>query len=377
MSELISTPSNGQDLRWRLLTTVSTLALLAAVYGSSESKAADQDIDRPTLWIELGGQLDHVTGQGEPFTPAFLAANPSSSVLRPTTPLQAQNPPPFSFSEEGKITLQPQGFDWAFSVAVNYGRSSNFKQVDHQTNRVFTKYPGYKTDLENFADTKVHRQESRTVLDFSAGKDVGLGLFGREGTSVLSFGVRFAQFASKSTFDVRARPDLRLQYKYPASYGTIHFLPHHYFHTYHATGAASRSFRGMGPSISWNGSAPFAGDLQGGEITLDWGANAALLFGGQRTRVQHQESAHYDHDSLRYTTLYQHPVDGHSNAQSVTVPNVGGLAGVSYRLGSFKISLGYRADFFFGAVDGGIDTRKSETLGFYGPFATIGVGLGG
>ena len=34
-------------------------------------------------------------------------------------------------------------------------------------------------------------------------------MFGREGSSTLSFGVRFAQFASKATFDVRARPDLQ------------------------------------------------------------------------------------------------------------------------------------------------------------------------
>jgi hypothetical protein len=39
--------------------------------------------------------------------------------------------------------------------------------------------------------------------------------------------------------------------------------------------------------------------------------------------------------------------------------------------------LGYRADFFFGAVDGGLGTSEKETRGFYGPFAKISVGLGG
>jgi hypothetical protein len=42
-----------------------------------------------------------------------------------------------------------------------------------------------------------------------------------------------------------------------------------------------------------------------------------------------------------------------------------------------EISLGYRADFFFGAVDGGLSTPEKETRGFYGPFAKISVGLGG
>ena len=59
----------------------------------------------------------------------------------------------------------------------------------------------------------------------------------------------------------------------------------------------------------------------------------------------------------------------------VVVPNLGGFAGVSFVNGSAKIKFGYRADFFFGAMDEGIDTRKSETLGFYGPFATISIGL--
>ena len=59
----------------------------------------------------------------------------------------------------------------------------------------------------------------------------------------------------------------------------------------------------------------------------------------------------------------------------VTVPNVGAFAGLTYQIQNFKISGGYRADFFFGAMDGGIDTRKTEDQKFYGPFATISIGL--
>ena len=61
----------------------------------------------------------------------------------------------------------------------------------------------------------------------------------------------------------------------------------------------------------------------------------------------------------------------------MTVPNLGGFAGFSYRFGGdAKISIGYKADFFFGAIDGGIDTRKNENRGFYGPFACICIGIG-
>ncbi len=41
-----------------------------------------------------------------------------------------------------------------------------------------------------------------------------------------------------------------------------------------------------------------------------------------------------------------------------------------------KISLGYKADFFFGAIDGGIDARKNENRAFFGPYASISIGLG-
>ena len=62
-------------------------------------------------------------------------------------------------------------------------------------------------------------------------------------------------------------------------------------------------------------------------------------------------------------------------SRSVTVPNLGGFAGLSLRYTNAKVSLGYRADFFFGAMDGGIDARKAANQSFHGPFATIALGL--
>ncbi len=379
MSELINTQNTERGFRWHLLTTVSALALLTSI-AMRGAKAADEDADRPTLWIELGGQFEHVGGQGEPFAPDFLNVYSNSSVLQKVTPLQAQNPLPFSFAEDGKISFQPEGGDWVFSVTANFGRSSNFKHVDHQTARIFddvTRSGGsYITSKEKFADTQVHRRESHAIIDFSAGKDLGLGLFGRKGSSTLSVGVRFAQFTSNESFNIRARPDLHLTYvTFAPPYSSARF-PHAFYHTYYATGRASRSFRGIGPSLSWNGSTPFAGNSQGGELMFDWGANAAILFGKQKATVSHQESAHYKHGKYPLSAVYQHPPAGRSSNRSLVVPNVGGFAGASYRVENFKVSLGYRADFFYGAIDGGIDTRKSENVGFYGPFASVSVGIG-
>ena len=66
-----------------------------------------------------------------------------------------------------------------------------------------------------------------------------------------------------------------------------------------------------------------------------------------------------------------------ARSRSVVVPNVGGFAGISVRYSDAKLSLGYRGDFFFGAMDGGIDARDARNRSFHGPFATVSIGLGG
>jgi iron complex outermembrane receptor protein len=384
MSELLTKQNGGRNFQWQLLATASVLALLPFLSGHS-AKAADEDADRPTIWIELGGQLERSEGHGEPFVPGFVAANQNSPVLKPASPLQAQNPPPFSFAEDAKISFQPEASDWVLSAAARIGRSTNFKHVDHQTNKIrYEKYvggnpthsPNNIETVADFADTQSHRRESYGILDFSVGKDIGLGRLGSSTSSVLSFGVRFAQFSSAATFDVRARPDLKFkEISFPAYH--ITFRPP-YFHTYHATGQSSRGFRGIGPTLSWDGSASILGDPQDGEVTIDWGANGAVLFGKQKAHVRHHESAHYlAPQSNYYSTAYPAGSGGHDTDRSIVVPNAGGFAGLTFRLQNFKVSAGYRADLFFNAMDGGIDTRKSESVGFYGPFATVSVGLGG
>ena len=388
MSELINAKTNGISRRHHLLATTSALVLASLVAIRSSALAADQSgTDRPTLWIELGGQLDSISGQGAPFAVGFLKNYPDSSVLKPTTPFDAERPIPFSFSETGRLTLQPRGSDWTFSASAIYGRSSNFTHVDHQTDGTFyTQYkygkPRSGTNIhgtDNFADTQVHHSQSHTILDFMAGKDVGLGLFGKDASSVLSLGVRFAQFSSRTSFDARARPDLEFKYTAIPTLNLTLKLAH--FHTYHLSGQMDRSFHGVGPSLSWSGSAPLIGSPDTGQAALDWDLKAAILFGRQKAAVNHHESAHYLPASARFGgTSYQlvyERTGGHSTNRTVDSPSISATAALSWRIENFKMSLGYRADFFFGAMDTGIDARQDSTLGFHGPFATISVGLGG
>ena len=120
------------------------------------------------------------------------------------------------------------------------------------------------------------------------------------------------------------------------------------------------------------------GNPQNGEVTFDWGANAAVLFGRQKAHVRHLESGHYHRAGRNILPRSIIILHIHRDTDRiVTVPNVGGFAGAIWRIENFKVSLGYRADFFFGAMDGGIDAAKSENRGFYGPFASVSVGIGG
>lgn len=352
------------------MTTVSALALSASIYGAGEARA--MDADRPTLWIELGGQSEQVRGFGDPIDPPF-----TSDIIADgfKSPLVLQRALGQSFGEDGKISFQPENSDWILSASIRYGRANGGTTRHDQTAGapVFLHIGsggGYQTPSKiKFSETQVDNSEVHTVLDFQVGKDIGLGLFGSGGKSTISFGVRFAQFTSNQILGIKADPD---EY-FPTN---IKYVHHH--HTYAVSSHMERSFRGVGPSISWDSSAPLIGDTQNGGITLDWGVNAAVLFGRQKARGHHQSSGVYYKQGLKYhSTTPIVPHSGNPNrSRSIMVPNVGGFAGLSFRYPDAKISLGYRGDFFFGAMDGGIDARKSTTRGFNGPFASISFGLG-
>jgi len=394
MSELMNTHGERSDFRWQLLATASALALIVTVYEADVAIASPDD--HPTVWIELGGQLERVDGGQETFAPPFILASPRPPA-ETVSPLSLIHDPRYAKGAEASISISPQNSDWVFSAAVRYGRSNSDKRVHQQSYPgPFTKYYSGHTRpvfplAAKFSDTAVKASERHLVLDFQVGKDVGLGMFGsKEGSSVINLGVRFAQFNNRSNISLKSIPDWRFSYKYLnyPSYGftNVKIVKSQPYHSNMAQFSANRSFHGIGPSLSWKASAPVAGNAETSEISFDWGVNAALLFGRQKTRTHHQTTArhHYLQPGQFLTvpgshvTLYQNPATpDHIRSRSVTVPNVGGFAGLSFRYANAKISAGYRADFFFGAIDGGIDGRKAYDRNFYGPFATVSIGLGG
>jgi iron complex outermembrane receptor protein len=373
MSELMMRDNCSTTSRWQLLVTVSAAALTSSLW-SYDVEAAD-DSDRPTVWIELGGQLERVDTTQTLFAPSFFGA--TRSVLQAPM-LDSQQRPAYGFGGEGKIMFAPESSDWVFTAVVRYGRSNGSRHLHHESPaQIPSANAANVSSRLFFGDGQTRFNESHYVLDFKADRDVGLGIFGSGSSSVVSVGVRYAQFNSSSNVTLHARPYDHPTHnaKYPAKYNR-------HFSNYTAVLQASRSTHAIGPSLSWDASVPLVRPDERATLDLDWGLNAAVLFGRQKSQIHHQTSRYrYDFvwfGSPPYPQMSRSvQVHDPNRSRSVTIPNVGGFAGVSLKFPNAKVALGYRADFFFGALDDGIDEAKKTNVGFYGPFATISVGLGG
>src|SRR6185437_424213 len=200
----------------------------------------------------------------------------------------------------------PSGSGWNFTAGIRYGRSHANRRAHNQVAHASIPWTAFYYGVPYsrfirtfpsaaFADTTIRNSESHMILDFSAGKDVGLGMFGRHGTSTVNAGVRFASFSAAAMANISARPEINVEIHHISYfYGAVTAdVPIGTFHQYTLHAQAERSFRGAGPSLSWNASAALAGNQHDGELSLDWGINAALLFGRQKAKTSHGTRARY------------------------------------------------------------------------------------
>lgn len=383
MSEFLNARKPNRSRRYNLLAHASMFALLGYLGMSQDAIAASVDVDRPTVWIELGGQFERVDSAQTILAPAFFKL-PSEVDLDAMT--AAQRMPTTTIGGEGKVTIAPENSDWTFSAGIRYGRSNSSRHQHEQT-------PGHKTHFGTlygkpkytivppraaFSDGQSRLTESHFLLDFQAGKDVGVGIFGAGGKSVFSAGVRFAQFTSRSEIAFHAR--LNYDTSVLSSPGVFKAYRAD-FHNYTAVLNTDRDTHAIGPLLSWDASAPIARSDQNMTVTLDWGVNAAILFGRQRSVTHHQTSGSH-HSGFIATNVgnvtgYTLPPVDKKRSRTVTIPNVGGFAGITFQKSVAKITFGYRGDFFFNAADSGIDATQKANIGFYGPFAKISIGFGG
>jgi|SRR6185437_2783069 len=374
MSELIN-DRKSSITRQYLLATASVLVLVAG--STLRSACAATDDERPTVWIELGGQLERVDGNPLPFVPSFSATALEHGF---SDPASVEKGGRYGYGGEGSIEFHPEDSQWRFFASVRYGRSNAAKSKHEQTKAPKTPNPfggstqPYFTLIRSYstADYRSTFGRNSTIVDFQAGRDVGLGLF-VSGRSNLGLGIRFAQFTNAQTLNAYGIPYPHWGKTYVSF---LHMsLPLGYLHQYHATAYARRSFSGVGPSLTWKGSAGLLKlDPDTASLEFGWQLNAAVLFGRQKA------AGHFHTKELIYDGKYQgvaYQTGNFDRNRSVVVPNLGGQASLSLKFPNAKVTFGYRADFFFRAMDGGINVEHRRDLSFLGPFATISIGLGG
>lgn len=376
MSELYTTADVTTNIRKTLLVTASALVL--AGYGI---QAQASGTNRPTVWIEGGWHFESVTGDNDPFLPPLDADTRAIGFTPFSTVQEALGR---TYGAEGSISFQPNGSDWVFSISARYGRVQTARNILDQKDVIGPQllkggsngFGGavpvvpYTPSYGAFERLHAKNSEGHVVVDFQVGKDIGVGLFGRGTDSIVNFGIRYAQMNAKSKGDSYGIPYVRFEqgtrithYKYLKQYGVAR--------TIHQSSASMErwdNFQALGPSLSLKNTTGLLGTVDNGQIALDWGVNAALLFGRQKAKASHHSTTSFYNERQPVTR---------TRSRRVIVPNIGGFAGLSYRFPNAKISAGYRADFFFGAKDGGLETRNTVDVGFHGPYATISIGLGG
>ena len=353
---------------------------------------------KPEVWLTLGGNFAQLQDSWQKFSPDFASTMPEGL----PNPVTQEKAPSAAFDWEGKLTYQPEDSDWVLKAGIRYGRSSrhgyvhkslpfstaneaqftpfivNIFHFPAQVSCAFVQQhlsPGqtcpFLAGEHEFVDARSGASERHDILDFTLGKDVGLGTVGG--------GVRIAQFSTKTRAEFNSDP----HYNFPTPLVIGFFVPNQkYAEIFDGTTHEKRSFHGIGPELTWDASLPVLGNEADGEVALDWGLNAAALFGNQHVKIHQAVSEKKcmgdNTASPGYCTgVYDPSPDIAPRSKSVTVPNLGGYVGLSARYSNAKISLGYRADEFFNAMDGGQDTAKKYNRGFYGPYLNLSIGFGG
>ena len=267
------------SLRRYLLATTSGAALVGAVPFAAH---ADTPIDH--IYLDVGGQYS-LWGGGHTFDPSpfrFGVAN--------------------GWDTNADVALQSG--DWYLTLSANYGRTG----IAH------SRVPKY------IARAAKH-EESHTIVDLTLGKDVGLGMLGLDGSSIVSGGIRYEHFVGHSVISY--------------SYGYDKYV--------------DRQFSGWGPVITWKARTPICP-----EWYLGWGINAAAVYGGRS-----DESRHTAFDQARHKNLF--------------VPQFGANLSATWQMPDSPLSFtaGYRGEAYFNIYDSGLSDHTVNRFQ-HGPFVQIG-----
>jgi len=323
-----------RDLRRKLLGTASAVALLALTQTPEQAHAQDSG---QHIWLDLTGQYDMNSGKrtvyGEPFD--------NGSEDHQFFPLIGQKA-----GGDGTIGLTLQEDEWYFNLAFNYGRTGTSRaefssSYDTYKYRSTVKIGRY----HHYADGEARHNESHKMLDFTIGQDVGLGMFGMDGTSILSAGVRWANFDATTIGRFFYGEN---KYSYPGGSFLYNVYNTEFNREVHQT------FNGIGPMISWKGSTPLADPAW----SFEWGASAAILFGPHSI----------------------HGFNAPDWSRNASVPQAGGYLGIGWHCPDWplKLTAGYNINASWNVLPQVTDTderRRGLDRITQGPFlrATIQV----
>jgi iron complex outermembrane receptor protein len=332
--------------------------------------------------VEIGGGAARYSGDVENYAPEWLELY-SDEFPGPL----AIDDEELDWGDTREVTLAyTLPSDWRVSAAYRVGKTNG---GDRKAGYEFV--PGgsvpsllggwlYNTSPPNHWIGTVTDQEQYEVIDFMVGKELGLGLLGEDATSVVSAGVRYADFRSASQVEMDGVPDRYSPEEFSATgkYG----LPTRHWDAFTYALDSERSFEGVGPFLSWDASLRLFGDDVQGRADLDWSVGGGVLFGKQTVDSQEDRLARYfildtaTGGQFASSTPIDDVVPRH-RSEKVTVPNVSLSLGVSYAIDRVKVSTGYAYDRFFDVIDGGYEEAQQFDRTIHGPYLKLSLGFGG
>src|SRR6185437_6261839 len=161
--EEVRRPNSCTELfRLSLLGTACAFSMAIAPAYASDDRA-------PTVWIELGGQLQRIDGGEERYDPSFSSAIASQDY---TSPLSVERPGRYANGGQLSATLIPHQSTWSFSASLQYGRS-NASKCAHEERVISPEYltiPRFNTRIPitqppDSVELRAESRKSYTIAD--------------------------------------------------------------------------------------------------------------------------------------------------------------------------------------------------------------------
>jgi outer membrane receptor protein involved in Fe transport len=343
--------------------------------------------------VELGGQIQRHDAPNEPLAPNFV--DQWSAAVNPLA--DQQDKLDWGDGRSVKVTYRSSG-DWKVALEARFGRTNGAMPWSTRSEVGDTLCFGAPSDCvsnpllivskHNYSISDTYDREEHTVVDFTVGRDFGIGGISE---SSISGGVRYADLGSKTRAHLFGAADWNFQNastKYDYYYYGYHFKfptpggSYNTHHEYDQTITADRHFKGAGPVLSWDASQHLLGNEEVGTFGLDWSLGGGVLFGKRKTDIHMGQAtdnyyAEYNFEGVFTPAVTTTPAYEIIRSKSATIPTVNLSLGLSYSVDRFKLSTGYRWERYFNAIDGGFKEEKKEDRTIDGPYLKVSVGFGG